>query len=98
MEQLSDIKAKSIVEWIAVDRVRRSIVRHFRQFLMTYIDENGSSVYGQRIRNLGESMYTFFSVCIFFFDTHDQITQQILNPLKYHMHILLHRNPFWHIS
>ncbi|KXN85371.1 DNA replication licensing factor mcm2, partial [Leucoagaricus sp. SymC.cos] len=55
LEQLSDIKAKSIVEWIAVDRVRRSIVRHFRQFLMTYIDDNGSSVYGQRIRNLGET-------------------------------------------
>ncbi len=23
---------------------------------MTYVDENGASVYGQRIRNLGESM------------------------------------------
>lgn len=55
LEQLSDIKAKSIVEWIANDRVRRSIIRHFRQFLMTYVDEHGSSVYGQRIRNLGES-------------------------------------------
>ncbi|KAF8135696.1 MCM-domain-containing protein [Boletus edulis] len=55
LEQLSDIKAKSIVEWIANDRVRRSIVKHFRQFLMTYVDENGNSVYGQRIRNLGET-------------------------------------------
>ncbi|KAG1862569.1 MCM-domain-containing protein [Suillus subalutaceus] len=55
LEQLSDIKAKSIVEWIANDRVRRSIVKHFRQFLMTYVDENGASVYGQRIRNLGET-------------------------------------------
>jgi DNA replication licensing factor MCM2 len=55
LEQLSDIKAKSIVEWIANDRVRRSIIRHFRQFLMTYVDEHGASVYGQRIRNLGES-------------------------------------------
>ncbi|RDB25014.1 DNA replication licensing factor mcm2 [Hypsizygus marmoreus] len=55
LEQLSDIKAKSIVEWIAQERVRRSIVRHFRQFLMTYVDEHGSSVYGQRIRSLGES-------------------------------------------
>ncbi|KAG9316373.1 MCM-domain-containing protein [Chiua virens] len=54
-KQLSDIKAKSIVEWIANDRVRRSIVKHFRQFLMTYVDENGNSVYGQRIRNLGET-------------------------------------------
>ncbi|KZP18717.1 MCM-domain-containing protein [Athelia psychrophila] len=55
LEQLSNIKAKSIVEWIANDRVRRSIIRHFRQFLMTYVDEHGSSVYGQRIRNLGET-------------------------------------------
>ena len=56
LEQLSDIKAKSIAEWIANERVRRSIIRHFRHFLMTYVDENGASVYGQRIRNLGESM------------------------------------------
>ncbi len=55
LEQLSDIKAKSIAEWIANERVRRSIVRHFRQFLMTYVDEHGASVYGQRIRQLGES-------------------------------------------
>jgi DNA replication licensing factor MCM2 len=54
-EQLGDIKAKSIVEWIANDRVRNGIIRHFRQFLMTYVDEHGASVYGQRIRNLGES-------------------------------------------
>ncbi|KIY50330.1 DNA replication licensing factor cdc19 [Fistulina hepatica ATCC 64428] len=55
LEQLSDIKAKSILEWVTTERVRRSIVRHFHQFLMTYIDENGGSVYGQRIRNLGET-------------------------------------------
>ncbi|OCH90248.1 MCM-domain-containing protein [Obba rivulosa] len=55
LEQLSDIKAKSIAEWIANERVRRSIVRHFRQFLMTYVDDHGASVYGQRIRNLGEN-------------------------------------------
>lgn len=59
LEQLSDIKAKSIVEWIANDRVRRSIIRHFRQFLMTYVDEHGASVYGQRIRNLGESKFMY---------------------------------------
>ncbi|KAG2015633.1 ATP dependent DNA helicase [Coprinopsis cinerea AmutBmut pab1-1] len=55
LEQLGDIKAKSIVEWIANERVRRSIVKHFRTFLMTYVDENGASVYGQRIRHLGET-------------------------------------------
>ncbi|KAF9566691.1 MCM-domain-containing protein [Agrocybe pediades] len=55
LEQLSDIKAKSIAEWITNDRVRRSIVRHFRHFLMTHVDEHGASVYGQRIKNLGET-------------------------------------------
>ncbi|KAH9962318.1 hypothetical protein BGW80DRAFT_1179568 [Lactifluus volemus] len=55
LEQLSDIKAKSVLEWIANDHVRRSIVKHFRQFLMTYVDERGAYVYGQRIRNLGEN-------------------------------------------
>ncbi|EPQ57599.1 MCM-domain-containing protein [Gloeophyllum trabeum ATCC 11539] len=55
LEQLGDIKAKSIIEWIANERVRRSIVKHFRHFLMTYVDEHGASVYGQRIRNLGEN-------------------------------------------
>ena len=57
-EQLSDIKANSIAEWIAIDRVRRSIARSFRNFLQTYVDEHGASVYGQRIRHLGESEYT----------------------------------------
>lgn len=50
------------MEWIATDRVRRSIVKHFRNFLMTYIDDHGASVYGQRIRNLGESE-AFPSLC-----------------------------------
>ena len=55
MEQLGDIKAKSIVEWIVTERVRRSIVKHFRNFLVSYEDQHGNSVYGERIRNLGES-------------------------------------------
>ncbi|KAF8210367.1 DNA replication licensing factor cdc19 [Mycena galopus ATCC 62051] len=55
LEQLSDMKAKSIVEWIAIDNVRRSIIKHFRLFLTTYTDERGDSVYGQRIRALGEN-------------------------------------------
>ena len=59
MEQLSDIKAKSIVEWIVHDRVRRAIVRHFRHFLMAYVDDHGASVYGQRIRHLGEREYLY---------------------------------------
>jgi DNA replication licensing factor MCM2 len=54
LEQLGDIKANSLKEWIESDAVRRAIVREFKNFLMTYVDEAGSSVYGQRIKALGE--------------------------------------------
>ncbi|KAI9614512.1 hypothetical protein KEM48_005977 [Puccinia striiformis f. sp. tritici PST-130] len=54
LEQLSDIKSNSLKEWIDVPAVSRTIMRAFKDFLMTYVDENGTSVYGQRIKTLGE--------------------------------------------
>ncbi|CAG7850981.1 DNA replication licensing factor mcm2; AltName: Full=Cell division control protein 19; AltName: Full=Minichromosome maintenance protein 2 [Serendipita indica DSM 11827] len=55
LEHLSDIKANSIAEWIATPSVQRSIEQHFRHFLLSYRDEAGSSVYGERIKDLGET-------------------------------------------
>jgi len=57
LEDLSDVKANSIAEWIATESVRRSIEKHFHRFLLSYADEHGNSVYGQRIKTLGESEY-----------------------------------------
>ncbi|ORX38223.1 MCM2/3/5 family-domain-containing protein [Kockovaella imperatae] len=54
LEHLGDVKAGSIAEWVAFENVRRAIQKHFRSFLMTYVDEKGHSVYGQRIKHLGE--------------------------------------------
>lgn len=54
LEELGDIKAASITEWVGIEAVRRAVQRHFKGFLMTYVDENGLSVYGQRIKHLGE--------------------------------------------
>jgi len=54
LEQLSDIKANSIKEWIETEAVRRTIMKEFRNFLVTYVDEDRNSVYGQRIKALGE--------------------------------------------
>ena len=54
LEELGDIKAASIAEWVGIEAVRRAVQRHFKAFLMTYVDENGQSVYGQRIKHLGE--------------------------------------------
>ena len=56
MEHLGDIKANSIAEWVTMPAVQRAIQRHFKHFLMTWVDENGQSVYGQRIKQLGEGM------------------------------------------
>ncbi|ORY73673.1 DNA replication licensing factor MCM2 [Protomyces lactucae-debilis] len=53
-EALADVKADTMSEWIAVEQVRRAIAREFKKFLLEYTDEHGTSVYGQRIRTLGE--------------------------------------------
>ncbi|KAG8936945.1 MCM DNA helicase complex subunit [Tulasnella sp. 418] len=54
LEDLGNIKANSIGEWIAIESVRKSIANNFRDFLMTYTDEHGGSVYGARIDTLGQ--------------------------------------------
>ncbi|KAK8206082.1 MCM2/3/5 family-domain-containing protein [Phyllosticta capitalensis] len=54
LEALADIKASNLTDWIAQPAVHRTIVREFRSFLTEYTDEHGTSVYGNRIRTLGE--------------------------------------------
>ena len=54
LEALMDVKAASLVEWVASPAVSRTIAREFKNFLTEYTDEKGTSVYGVRIRTLGE--------------------------------------------
>ncbi|KAK9479331.1 MCM2/3/5 family-domain-containing protein [Lipomyces japonicus] len=55
MNSLADVKAPTIAEWVSQPAVNRTIAREFKSFLLEYIDEtNGKSVYGTRIRLLGE--------------------------------------------
>lgn len=54
LEALGDIKAPSITDWVALPNVHRTIAREFKSFLTEYTDDNGISVYGNRIRTLGE--------------------------------------------
>ncbi|KAL2118597.1 hypothetical protein VTJ04DRAFT_8257 [Mycothermus thermophilus] len=54
LEALHDVKASSLTEWVAQPAVQRTIKREFKAFLTEYTDENGSSVYGNKIRTLGE--------------------------------------------
>ncbi|GAA5984728.1 hypothetical protein JCM10908_003476 [Rhodotorula pacifica] len=54
IEQLSDIRADSLAQWIDEPRTRRTIMREFKNFLLTYTDDNNESVYGSRITQLGQ--------------------------------------------
>lgn len=54
LESLADVKAPLIGEWIIQPAVLRSIARELKTFLLEYTDEQGRSVYGARIRTLGE--------------------------------------------
>ncbi|KAK3192883.1 MCM DNA helicase complex subunit [Lecanicillium sp. MT-2017a] len=54
LEALSDVKAANLTEWVSLASVQRSIKREFKAFLTSYTDASGSSVYGNRIRTLGE--------------------------------------------
>lgn len=54
LETLQDIKASNITEWVSLPSVMRTISREFKSFLTEYIDAQGTSVYGTRIRTLGE--------------------------------------------
>ncbi|PMD44960.1 putative DNA replication licensing factor mcm2 [Hyaloscypha variabilis F] len=54
LETLQDVKASSLVEWVSQHAVQRTIKREFKAFLTEYTDEHGVSVYGSRIRTLGE--------------------------------------------
>lgn len=54
LETLQDIKAANITEWVTLASVMKTIAREFKSFLTEYIDAAGTSVYGTRIRTLGE--------------------------------------------
>ena len=54
LEALSDVKASNLTEWVSQPPVQRTIKREFKAFLTSYTDASGSSVYGNRIRTLGE--------------------------------------------
>ena len=54
LETLQDVKASSLTDWVALPAVYRTIFREFKSFLTEYTDDHGTSVYGTRVRTLGE--------------------------------------------
>lgn len=54
LDELSDVKADTVAEWVAQPAVSQTIAREFKSFLVEYTDPEGRSVYGSRITSLGE--------------------------------------------
>lgn len=54
LDALQDVKATSLADWVAQPAVIKTIAREFKAFLTEYTDESGYSVYGIRVRTLGE--------------------------------------------
>lgn len=63
LEALADVKAASLTDWVANPAVHRTIAREFKAFLTEYTDSTGISVYGVRIRTLGEVNAESLEVC-----------------------------------
>ncbi|KAI8982192.1 MCM2/3/5 family-domain-containing protein [Mycotypha africana] len=62
LDDLRNVKDSSLAVWVTREPVRRAIKREFKGFLQTYVDENGTSVYGGRIRDMGECNRESFEV------------------------------------
>ncbi|CAO3595518.1 unnamed protein product [Absidia cylindrospora] len=54
IDDLANIKNATVGHWITQVGPRCAIKREFKDFLQTHVDEQGSSVYGERIRDMGE--------------------------------------------
>lgn len=55
LESLKDIKGHSLEEWIVMEGPRQAIKREFHDFLTTFINEKGESVYGQKMKEMCEA-------------------------------------------
>ncbi|TDZ35168.1 DNA replication licensing factor mcm2 [Colletotrichum spinosum] len=54
LDSITTVPASQLAEVIPMPAIQRSIKREFKAFLTEFIDEQGASVYGNRIRTLGE--------------------------------------------
>lgn len=52
IENLEDTKGHSVREWVSMSAPRQEIKNRFQKFLKTFVDDNGRSVYKERIRQM----------------------------------------------
>lgn len=56
IENLEDMKGHSVREWVCLQAPRLEIKNRFKQFLKTFVDDQGKSVYRDKIRSMCEGI------------------------------------------
>lgn len=62
LDELANATANSYADWVSQQKVADTIFYELQQFLIEYQDENGRSVYGNKIRILGEMNLEYLEV------------------------------------
>lgn len=76
IENLEDMKGHSVREWVCLQPPRLEIKNRFKQFLKTFVDDQGKSVYREKIKAMCEG-----KVCWIILNLHTVL----LPVLKYHI-------------
>lgn len=56
IENLVDTKGHSAREWVSMTEPRAEIKARFKRFLATYVDEHGTNIYREKIRQMCEGV------------------------------------------
>ena len=63
IENLEDMKGHAVREWVAMLGPKTEIKNRFKNFLRTFVDQKGHSVYREKIRQLVEGMLASLEEC-----------------------------------
>merc|ERR1719175_137886 len=62
IENLEDTKGMSIREWVAMNAPRREVYNRFRNFLRTYVNQKGTNLYQEKIKEMCQKNKASFEV------------------------------------
>ena len=62
IENLEDMKGHSVREWVSLAAPRLEIKNRFKQFLKTFVDEQGKSVYREKIQQMCQGKSKIYSL------------------------------------
>lgn len=55
IENLEDMKGHTVKEWVSQEPTRVEIYNRFKNFLTTYVDDSGKTLYREKIKQMCES-------------------------------------------